>query len=353
MCWVVGVVVALLLLAWIVPLALSGGSCSKSDAAVAQVTAHDATRPESKTFLTFPEWYIVYSAEEYAHFIAHSRPEHFPYIRAIGQYWCSYRVVSQHVAAAKYQPEHGEQFLLFVIGTSFSLEYEIRFVYENTVGRITNLFIGSDTTPEDTFGQKVEQEYADSLYETPWYSFPYFQKLGGLWRSTPLFGPHLVRKWERKLSLSIGYLIKGSYAKLIGFGAGAAYAPDDLMLTLVASHVPAVLPDARIKVLKTNADGTEVLQVPRYGSFTTIVESLTHSGTIFTRIAGNDSILVSVIAPSSWEYVSTSAPFLFSMPLAIDGSLTRFAFTVSVPSLAETLVALEHSGATIEHVYDY
>src|SRR4051794_14893304 len=31
-------------------------------------------RPEEQTYLTLPEWYIVYSADEYAAFLAHNRP---------------------------------------------------------------------------------------------------------------------------------------------------------------------------------------------------------------------------------------------------------------------------------------
>src|SRR5688572_12209807 len=41
-------------------------------------------RAEDQTYLTFPEWYIVYSADEYADFISENPPSHFPHFRAIG-----------------------------------------------------------------------------------------------------------------------------------------------------------------------------------------------------------------------------------------------------------------------------
>src|SRR5438094_9743662 len=42
-------------------------------------------REGSATFLTLPEWYIVYSTEEYAAFVATRPPSHFPWFRSIAQ----------------------------------------------------------------------------------------------------------------------------------------------------------------------------------------------------------------------------------------------------------------------------
>ena len=48
------------------------------------------TRNEDQTYLTLPEWYIVYSSDEYAAYIADNPPSQFPYFGAIGQFWQSY-----------------------------------------------------------------------------------------------------------------------------------------------------------------------------------------------------------------------------------------------------------------------
>jgi hypothetical protein len=37
--------------------------------------------------VTLPEWYIVYSADEYAAFVKSRAPSRFPYFSAVGQYW--------------------------------------------------------------------------------------------------------------------------------------------------------------------------------------------------------------------------------------------------------------------------
>jgi len=47
-------------------------------------------RDESQTFLTLPEWYLVYSPAEYAHYLKEKPPSGFPYFGSIGQFWGYY-----------------------------------------------------------------------------------------------------------------------------------------------------------------------------------------------------------------------------------------------------------------------
>ncbi len=50
----------------------------------------DYTRNEDQTFLTLPEWYIVFSSEEYANFLKYNLPSDFPYFSSIIQFWKIY-----------------------------------------------------------------------------------------------------------------------------------------------------------------------------------------------------------------------------------------------------------------------
>src|SRR5690242_19509645 len=54
-------------------------------------------RPEDGSFLSYAEWYIVWSYQEKAAWQQSGLPSRFPYFAAIGQYWsgycCSYSVV--------------------------------------------------------------------------------------------------------------------------------------------------------------------------------------------------------------------------------------------------------------------
>src|SRR5262245_30732918 len=50
-------------------------------------------RAPENTFLTYPEWFLVYSPDEYADFIADRPPSAFPYLGHIGQFWQGYRAM--------------------------------------------------------------------------------------------------------------------------------------------------------------------------------------------------------------------------------------------------------------------
>src|SRR4030095_12664040 len=92
----------------------------------------------------------------------------------------------------------GNHLMLGVIGMSFSAENVVKGLYENTIGVLTEN-IGFYHTDEDVFARKTAQEYAEFIHATPWYEFPFATKLKRLWTQTPLWGPDLVRKWERRL----------------------------------------------------------------------------------------------------------------------------------------------------------
>ena len=91
------------------------------------------TRAEAFTYLTLPEWFIVYSTDEYAAFIATRRPSTFPYLGSVRQYWGFYSSACAETKR-KHPFETGYHVMLGVIGASFTIESSIRFVYEHTVG---------------------------------------------------------------------------------------------------------------------------------------------------------------------------------------------------------------------------
>src|SRR4051794_27072565 len=54
-------------------------------------------RPADQTFLTFPEWYLVFSPEEQAEYFATKTASRFPYMAHVRQFWQSYRIVSDQI----------------------------------------------------------------------------------------------------------------------------------------------------------------------------------------------------------------------------------------------------------------
>jgi hypothetical protein len=47
-------------------------------------------REESRTWLTYPEWHIVYSAETFAQHLRHAPPSGYHYLRDIRGFWSGY-----------------------------------------------------------------------------------------------------------------------------------------------------------------------------------------------------------------------------------------------------------------------
>jgi hypothetical protein len=108
------------------------------------------SRPEDDTYLSLPEWYIVWSYQEKADFQQSSLPSRFPYFAAVRQYWGNYCCISR-LTSGKYGSNSGEQVMLVVIGTSFSAEYVLKGLYEKSIGRLSEWTSGRQFTEEDRY----------------------------------------------------------------------------------------------------------------------------------------------------------------------------------------------------------
>jgi hypothetical protein len=309
-------------------------------------------RPEDLTYLTLPEWYIVYSTDEYAGFIAQNPPSQFPYFRAVGQYWQTYAAVCD-VVRGKY-PFNGEhQFALGFIGISFTAENMLKGVYEGTVGRISE-WTASEPTEEDIYAAQVAKEYGEFLHMTPWYFFPFKEKLQGLWQETSLSGPNLIRKWERKLSLTIEYGLKILYAGFTRLGAQATYGGADVeKIYAVTEGLTDAMLSSDLELIKEIDGNRQLVRMTRFERFTQLVPGLTENGLRFIEIAGNDEILATVFAPPSNDFPFAYGEYLFNLPILTDPNLTRVAVRVRLEDLRLFLDEIENSPGRLEHLYDY
>ena len=309
-------------------------------------------RAESFTFLTLPEWYIVFSADEYAAFIARSRPSAFPYFGATRQYWGFYSTACTATRRA-YPFESGYHAMLAVIGASFTIENGLKFVYENSIGRLTERFSSTDTA-EDAFARRTAQEYGAFMHTVPWYEFSFGARLRSLWREVPWRGPHMVRKVERRLALTLEYGAKAVYGWLIGQASGAAYGADEQGIHARIDSAPASLfSDQRIKQVKALGNGAYVVTLPRYEAFTQTALAATEKGVRFLDIAGNDEILITVVARRGIPLDVPGSRVLASSAVLTDPTMQRLAVSVPVSSLREVAAHFARERATIEHLYDY
>lgn len=309
-------------------------------------------REEASTFLTLPEWYIVYNTAEYARFIGAQNPSRFPYVGSIRQYWRYYGGACDATRRV-YPFRAGNHVMLAVIGSSFTIEYALKGLYENTFGRLSGWISGHDT-PEDAFAHKTAVEYGKFMHTVPWYEFPFFAKLAQLWRETPSSGPHFVRKWERKLTLTAEYGVKGVYGWLIGLSSGAAYGQEDLRIhAWIDNATDAVFADDVVRKVKPLGPRSYIVTIPRYEAFTGRAKLLISQGVRFLDIAGNDEILVTVLTPAALKAGDSGAAVLLDEALLTEGTTRRIGLRVPVRSLHDVIPRLEKSGATIEHIYDY
>lgn len=299
----------------------------------------DYARAEEQTFLTLPEWFIVFSADEYAKSLEKQAPSKFPYFKNIGQFWSAYGTVSRK-AKAEYPYNFRYNLMNWVIGASFTVEMFFAGIYENTFGILTELISGrkelTDDMKVEKFIHQVSAEYAASMNETPWYEYPFFGKLKEFWSVKDGENTSFIRRWERRLSFTVGMTFKGIYAALLGSGTEAVYEPVDLNTAAMA------VKDGKL----------QILNIPRYIAFTREIPGLVREGVLFKDIAGNKKILVTAIAPDEWKNGDTGT-LLAEWPVLTEAGTKRVALVVPVLQLSDVILSFEKENIKLEHIFDY
>ena len=136
-------------------------------------------RAEAFTYLTLPEWFIVYSTDEYGALSSSGRRHGVSLLRGDPPV-LGLLVDGLRATRGRYPFETGYHVMLGVIGASFTVENAIKALYEHTVGRATEWL--STDTPEDASPRGVAAEYGAFMHTTPWYEFPFGERLAALWR---------------------------------------------------------------------------------------------------------------------------------------------------------------------------
>lgn len=289
-------------------------------------------RPADQTFLSYPEWFLVFSPEEQATYFKQHTATSFPFISHTKQIWESYKIVNKQIKD-NFPTNTGYHFMIWVIGTSATVEYLIKAWYETIIGRITDTRI--PLTEEDEFNAKYTQNYVDFIKDKPWYEFDFKSRLKTLWISTSLFGRNFLRKVERKYILTSELLVKYGYGKLIRLGTKQVYE--------VALPTTAVI-----------LDNSSLQYLPRYDRFASAAVDLAKKGHSFKEIAGNNSaILLTVLVQSNNKEKFENAQTIFIQPISSDPAIKRIALATPVTTLHKLLLQLNNERIKIEHVFDY
>lgn len=333
-----------------------GADATSDDAAVrARLRARsDYARAASQTYLTLPEWYIVYSADELATHLEHAPPSGFPYFRSVAQFW---RIYARVAGATWRTAAWGYQLMIAVIGPSFSIEYLVKGLYESTIGRLTELTVAGPwnggPTVEDRFAVGLAREYASFMHATPWYEFGFWSRLRDLWMLDGPVDRTALRRAERRVALTGELGFKTAWGWAIAKSSGQAYDPEADVIHAWVRKTPRA-DDARIVEREDLDADSELLALPRYEPFTGAVQRLASAGVRFVEIAGNDAILATLIAPAAWQDAGGRGEVLTEWPILTDRARKRVALTVAVPRLHEVLPSLAaEPGVTIDHLYDF
>lgn len=311
-------------------------------------------RNEGRTLFSFPEWYIVYSAQEYAEFVSNGQnPSDFPYLDAMNQFWESaYKV--KEASGDTYALNKETKTVLNTIGISFSLENILTAFYESTIGRISyalNLFRKS---PEDRFNDKVAHEYAEFLNQTPWYEFPYFKKYTELWTKVYGINSLSIRGLERRAILSVSYLFKGVYGAIIKKLARANYDEAGLETKFIVKNISdnTLKEIKNIKIVQISNNQTEAKTI-RYRAFKDVALEIINVGGEFVSIEDNETIMITVVTEKENECIQNTGKKIFTMPILTRKTLERSALLVYVSELNNLKKTLEGCNVTFEHIYDY
>jgi hypothetical protein len=314
----------------------------------------DQRRPLEDTYLTYPEWYIVWSYDERASYLEKSRlPSDFPYFGSIYQYWRGYCFICGLTQSRK-QFNFGDHLMLVVLGSSFALEYGIRGAYENTVGRLSESTSGHELVDEDAYAARVAREYANFVYVRPFYEFHFAHALGGLWKETRFWGPHPLRKWERKAILSIDYGLESLYAGILEKASHLTYGVESTETYTWVGNVPESLFGRypHIQKVKELGRGSYIVSIPRYQEFTELAVKLAKENVHFIEIAGNSEVMVSTVV-QNWRYDTPEERVLFTEPFLSRPDVKRVVLECRVLDLHLVLNDLASRGYVVEHVYDY
>lgn len=309
-------------------------------------------RGEEQTFLTFPEWFLVFSPAEYAAFVRRHTPDEFCFWGHIGQFWRGYGTVIDQTRARREPTNWGYHVMIVVIGVSTTVEYAIRSAYETVVGRMTAL-LGHTRTAEDDYGAQVAQEYVDFIRYRPWYEFDFWGRLRGLWTKPEVFGPNPLRKWERRYALTTEYAVKAAYGWLIGKATHTAYDTPIESTSVLVDRWQACSAPAGVSVINKVSESQALLALPRYEGFMMPAVALARCGAEFREIAGNRSVIVVSIQGPEGAAAPAGTEIMLRQQIITEPGRERLVLVVPVEGLTAALNGFSGDRMTLEHIFDY
>lgn len=308
--------------------------------------ATENRRALAATYLTYPEWHIVFAYDDYAKTLETGDPHDFDYLRAIFGFWSALCDLTARADTVGGSPETTR--MVYVIGVSFTAEFLAKAAYEETLGRIATWIRGSEMAQADRISTDQAKDYAAFLHQVPWYKYDFDADRAALANT----GSGL-RNLERRWALGLEYGVKQAYAGVIA-KAVAAVGPADLEIRSVISGLDlATLRTIEgVAVIAASPDLVEI-ETPRYATFTEILRQIADAGGEVVEIAGNDRIMLTVTGDKLPARVASGGVVIAELRRQGYGD-RRWLVEVEFASLASTIRALVGADSVqLEHIFDY
>ena len=340
------VVVLLLMPVAYVEIACRGEGSGDTYAPVITDARHQ--RREANTYLTYPEWHIVFAYDGLAETLKTGDEYAFAYSRSISSFWSSTcaltRVAGEHGGA-----DWATRSMIHTIGVSFTAEMLAKAAYEETIGRLTAWIRGPQKTPQDVLITRTAGDYAAFLRQTPWYKYPFHRKAQDLW-AAPIEGR--ARGWERRLGIGLEFEGKTAYAALLASAVAAGEAAPLTIRSIIGGLSASGLAKVDgVTVIGERAGGVEI-ETPRYAAFTRILSNIARRGGTIREIAGNDEIMASILVRDGASVDSRIGTVLLRMPReGFPGE--RLLVNVRLRDLRALLTTYRVGDPGLEHLFDY
>ena len=306
------------------------------------------TRPEAFTYLTLPEWLIVYGGDEYGQFIARQSPSGFRPSGPRSQSWSGYGSVCG-ITKCEYR-RNGVSPNARHHRRQLTAENIMKGLYEGSIGRVTNGW--RRVTRPRTRMRYERRRYGTFMHTTPWYNSPSGPNWPGSGGDASMGTAHPSEMGATVLPHG-RIRVQGGLrmADRRGDRCGVR-ARGPRIHASIEDVPPAVFADGRVQSVRRVGQTGHIVTMPRYEAFTQTALAMHAQGVRFLNIAGNDEILVTAIGPAGRAADVAPARVAARTPLATDPARVRLALRVRW-RLSRRDRALDRRGHGDQHLYDY
>lgn len=306
-------------------------------------------RAEANSYLTYPEWHIVYAYEGLAKVLKTGDEHGLDYFASISSFWQSFCALN--IVAGKHGgADFNTRATIHTIGVSYTLEMAAKALYEETIGRIAAFLRGDKKTFQDIYASKMADEYAQFLQQLPWYKYDFDRAVMELWQQPVI---NSLRGWERRLALGGEWKAKAAYARVIAEAVAAAGEAKVTIRSVVRGIPPSVLGEIE-GITIVSSDGDQfTIETPRYRKFTRIVEAILARNGQIIEVAGNDDVMLSATGNPGMNKTALTNGNVISRITRDGYGGERVLVDTKILNLQALLGELQQNGYHLEHIYDY